>query len=147
MAEHGMQVFSMWDPDDPMRSVDLFVDNPIDFEELWRRSEIVPLGNTTARVASIPDLIRLKRIAAGPRTSSTSRRSRRSSGARRAMGDRTRAERDEWNASWAAHRREQRRRVLVATPAQRLAALEEMIELAHRTGALPRRTSPWGHRR
>jgi hypothetical protein len=66
MAEHGMQVFSMWDPGDPMRSVDLFVDNPIDFEELWRRSETVPLGDTTARVASIPDLIRLKRIAGRP---------------------------------------------------------------------------------
>lgn len=31
---------------------------------------------------------------------------------------------------------------LEATPAQRLAWLEEMIELAHRTGALPRPRPP-----
>lgn len=66
MAERGMQVFSMWDPTEPMRSVDLFVDNPIDFEELWDRSELIPLVGTAARVASIPDLIRLKRLAGRP---------------------------------------------------------------------------------
>ena len=66
IAEQGMQVFSMWDPTDPMRSVDLFVDNPIDFEELWARSELVPLVGATARVVSIPDLIRLKRLAGRP---------------------------------------------------------------------------------
>lgn len=66
IAERGMRVFSMWDPEDPMRVVDLFVENPIDFEELWSRSEDVPLSGTTARVASIPDLIRLKRLAGRP---------------------------------------------------------------------------------
>lgn len=66
MAEQGMQVFSMSDPANPMRSVDLFVDNPIDFDELWTRSELVPLVETAARVASIPDLIRLKRLAGRP---------------------------------------------------------------------------------
>ncbi|HEX6231464.1 MAG TPA: hypothetical protein VF029_07095 [Actinomycetota bacterium] len=65
-AERGMEVFSMWDPTDPMRVVDLFVDNPIDFEELWARSEQVRLVGTAARVASIPDLIRLKRLAGRP---------------------------------------------------------------------------------
>lgn len=66
MAEQGMQVFSMWDPANPMRSVDLFVDNPVDFESLWGRSELVSLAGTTARVASIPDLIQLKRLAGRP---------------------------------------------------------------------------------
>ncbi len=65
-AERGMRVFSMWDPAEPMRAVDLFVENPIEFEELWDRSEVVPLGGTTARVASIPDLIHLKRLAGRP---------------------------------------------------------------------------------
>jgi len=46
-------------------------------------------------------------------------------------------------AGWEEHRREQLARGLAATPAQRLAWLEEMIKLAHRTGALPRRRDPW----
>ena len=47
--------------------------------------------------------------------------------------------RDEWGAGWEAHRREQMILALRATPAQRLAWLEEVIALAYRTGALPRR--------
>ncbi len=66
IAEQGMQVFSMWDPGNPLRSVDLFVHNPIDFQELWSRSELVDLGGITARIASIPDLIALKGLAGRP---------------------------------------------------------------------------------
>jgi len=66
ISEHGMTVFSMWDPDDPLRSVDIFVEHPIDFEELWARSVVVDIDGTPARVASIADLIRLKRIADRP---------------------------------------------------------------------------------
>jgi hypothetical protein len=64
--EKGMTVFSMWDPADPLRSVDLFVENPIDFEELWSGAEAIDLDGTPTRIASIPDLIRLKRIAGRP---------------------------------------------------------------------------------
>lgn len=64
--EAGMKVFSMWDPHDPLRSVDVFAENPIDFEELWRRSEPVAIGDTRTRIASIADLIQLKRLAARP---------------------------------------------------------------------------------
>jgi hypothetical protein len=56
----------MWDPENSLRSVDLFVDNPIDFEELWARSEVLTLTGTTVRVASIPDLIRMKKLAGRP---------------------------------------------------------------------------------
>jgi hypothetical protein len=47
--------------------------------------------------------------------------------------------------SWEERRREQWTLGLSATPAQRLAWLEGMIELAHKAGALPRqRQDPWG---
>ena len=66
IRDRGMQVFSMVDPSDPMRVVDLFVSHPIPFEELWSRSEEIHLTGTTVRVASIPDLIRMKRQAGRP---------------------------------------------------------------------------------
>jgi len=47
--------------------------------------------------------------------------------------------RDEWGTGWEAHRIHQMTLALRATPAQRLAWLEEAIALAHRAGALPRR--------
>ena len=64
--ENDMLVFSMVDPEDPVHQVDLFVEEPIEFDALWSRSEVVSLGRTTARIASIGDLVRMKRAAARP---------------------------------------------------------------------------------
>jgi len=66
IRERGMQVFSMHDPANPMRVVDLFVNHPIPFEDLWSRSVMMELRDTKVRVASIPDLIRLKRLSGRP---------------------------------------------------------------------------------
>jgi hypothetical protein len=66
IAEKGMQVFTMIDPGNPMRAVDLFVESPFPFDELWRRSDIMMLGRIEVRVASIPDLIAMKRRADRP---------------------------------------------------------------------------------
>jgi predicted nucleotidyltransferase len=66
IRDRGMQVFSMFDPSNPMRVVDLFVDHPLPFEDLWARSANFELQDTTVRVASIPDLIHLKRLAGRP---------------------------------------------------------------------------------
>jgi predicted nucleotidyltransferase len=60
VRDRGMQVFSMVDPANPMRLVDLFVEHPIPFEELWSRSREFDLMGTPVRVASIQDLIRMK---------------------------------------------------------------------------------------
>lgn len=64
--EKNMLVFSMRDPKDDFRRVDLFVEEPIEFSELLERSVLQPLESTTARVASIPDLIELKSRAGRP---------------------------------------------------------------------------------
>ncbi|HEV7731356.1 MAG TPA: nucleotidyl transferase AbiEii/AbiGii toxin family protein [Candidatus Binatia bacterium] len=65
-SEKGMRVFSLRDPANPLREVDLFVESPIAFEALWGRSEAMDLGTVTVRVASIPDLITLKKMAGRP---------------------------------------------------------------------------------
>jgi hypothetical protein len=44
-----------------------------------------------------------------------------------------------WTGTWQGHRTQQRRAWLAATPAQRLAWLEDAIAVAHQSGALPRR--------
>ena len=124
-----MRVFSMWDPANPMREVDLFVEHPIDFDELWNRSEIINLSHTVARIASIPDLIRLKRLAGRPQDLADIEMA----------GDEDRETLpDDWGAGWEAHRIHQLTLALRATPAQRLAWLEEMIVLAYQVGALPK---------
>jgi hypothetical protein len=66
IVEKNMRVFTMIDPTSPLRQVDLFVEPPLPFDELWRRSEILDLGGYTVRVAAIEDLIAMKRNAGRP---------------------------------------------------------------------------------
>ena len=62
VREKSMRVFTLEDPSNPMLQVDLFVENPIDFGEIWNRAEEMSIGPIRLKVASIPDLIRLKRM-------------------------------------------------------------------------------------
>ena len=64
--EKQMQVFALVDPSNPMRSVDLFVETPIPFDDLWARGELISLTGTEIRLAAIPDLIAMKRLAGRP---------------------------------------------------------------------------------
>ncbi len=64
--EKGMRVFPMHDPANSLRRVDLFVEHPIDFEELWAKSEVVEAQGVSIRIASIPHLIDMKRQAGRP---------------------------------------------------------------------------------
>jgi hypothetical protein len=66
VREKGMRVFTFLDPANPMLLVDCFADDELPFEGLWRRATLVSLRSTTVRVASIPDLIELKRRAGRP---------------------------------------------------------------------------------
>ena len=69
IAERGMTVFNLCDPNDPLLSVDLFVEPPIPFEDLWRRSKLIELPTGDVRVASIDDLIEMKRMTGRPQDS------------------------------------------------------------------------------
>ncbi len=66
VREKNMSVFTMLDPANPMRQVDLFVEPPIDFAALWSRAETVELEHTQVRVACLADLIEMKQIAGRP---------------------------------------------------------------------------------
>ena len=61
VATQNLVVFSLADPDDPFRRVDIFAEDQIPFEDLWARSKPVRLGSISVRVAAIDDLIAMKR--------------------------------------------------------------------------------------
>ncbi len=63
IKEKGMQVFSLFHPAEPRWVVDLFVDSPIDFAELHQRSVTKKIEGVSVEVASIDDLIAMKRLA------------------------------------------------------------------------------------
>ena len=67
LRDKGMQVFSLFHPDNPILSVDVFTNHPIEFDRLFDRSDACDVGDVPVRVASIPDLIFLKRLADRPR--------------------------------------------------------------------------------
>ena len=63
IKEKGMQVFSLFHPAEPRWVVDLFVDSPIDFPGLYERSVTREIKGVPVSVASIDDLITMKRQA------------------------------------------------------------------------------------
>ncbi len=66
IEEKNMLVFQMCDPKDARRNVDLFVEAPLDFEEMWDRSVRLRIDDVVVRVASIRDLIAMKQVAGRP---------------------------------------------------------------------------------
>jgi len=65
VREKGMLVFSLR-PRTGVPMVDLFLEHPLPFDELWARSVVVSMRGVPVRVASIDDLIALKRQAGRP---------------------------------------------------------------------------------
>ncbi len=61
--ERNMLVFQLWDPANPTRSVDVFVREPIAFEQLWNEADDKELQGAHFKVASIRHLIQMKRDA------------------------------------------------------------------------------------
>ncbi|MBA3345918.1 MAG: hypothetical protein H0T44_11605 [Gemmatimonadales bacterium] len=65
VRDKGMLVFSLR-PTSGVPMVDLFLEHPIPFEQLWARSLVVAMRGVPVRIASIDDLITLKRQAGRP---------------------------------------------------------------------------------
>lgn len=58
-----MQVFQLWDPANPERSVDVFVREPLDFSAMLAAAVIKDLDGVPIPVASIPHLVAMKQAA------------------------------------------------------------------------------------
>jgi len=66
IREKGLTVFSFWSDAMPGLEVDLFVQEPMDFESAYGRAVEVDLDATWATVAAIDDLIRMKEASGRP---------------------------------------------------------------------------------
>lgn len=58
-----MKALSLHDGQKPPMVIDILAESPIDFDDLYRRSKLIRLDATSVRIASIADLIALKRLA------------------------------------------------------------------------------------
>jgi hypothetical protein len=67
IEEKGLTVFSLWSPDHPATEIDLFVEEPFPFEEVFARATRVDLGAHYVTVAGVADLVELKRRADRPK--------------------------------------------------------------------------------
>jgi len=59
----SMVVFTWLNPTRPYEEIDVFLDNPINFPLAFSRKTSLPLQDFTVLIASVPDLIALKRLA------------------------------------------------------------------------------------
>lgn len=66
IEEKNMLVFQMCDPKDARRNVDLFVEAPMDFEQMWARAVRLRIDDVVVPVAAIRDLIAMKQSAGRP---------------------------------------------------------------------------------
>jgi hypothetical protein len=67
IEEKRLTVLSLWSEELPLTDVDLFVAEPFPFAPAFSRALRANLGSVTVSVASLEDLIALKRAAARPK--------------------------------------------------------------------------------
>ncbi len=65
-TERNVMVFSLYDPTDPFREVDLFTASPLPWEELRAQATVLDLAGSLVPVASIEHLLVMKRTAGRP---------------------------------------------------------------------------------
>lgn len=67
VRDKGLTVFSLWSPYWPGTEIDLFVEEPFAFDEAYARALRVALDGVTVTVASLDDLVLMKRRAGRPK--------------------------------------------------------------------------------
>ena len=67
IKEKGAVVFTCIDVKRPFKRIDIFLSNPIDFEETYSRRELMTIGGIKLSVISIDDLIKMKASTGRPR--------------------------------------------------------------------------------
>ncbi|GMV42785.1 MAG: hypothetical protein AMXMBFR64_45010 [Myxococcales bacterium] len=67
VRDTGLTVFSLWSPSFPGTEVDRFVTEPFDFDEAYARALHITLDEVAVSVASVDDLITMKRRAGRPK--------------------------------------------------------------------------------
>jgi predicted nucleotidyltransferase len=65
--EKNLQVFSLWHSQKPGFEIDIFVEPPLPFEDLYEHAVRAKIGSTDVAIAAIDDLIAMKRAAGRPR--------------------------------------------------------------------------------
>jgi hypothetical protein len=63
IEEKNMLVFTLWSPSGDGLQIDIFAKEPFDFASAYARAEMVEIEDAVIAVASIIDLIAMKRIA------------------------------------------------------------------------------------
>lgn len=66
VEQRNLQVFSFYDPSDPLREVDVFATEPIPLGELLADARVVTIGGVPVPVASRRHLVAMKRHAGRP---------------------------------------------------------------------------------
>lgn len=66
IEEKNLQVFSLWHPGKPLFTLDIFIEEPFPFEEAYQRATRAFVGDYVIPVASIDDVIAMKRRAGRP---------------------------------------------------------------------------------
>lgn len=63
IKEKGMKVFSIYNPKKEAEHVDIMTETYLDFDKAYKNKKMISANNIKISLASIPDLIRLKKIA------------------------------------------------------------------------------------
>jgi predicted nucleotidyltransferase len=66
VRQKQLTVFSLWSASHPALEVDLFVEEPFDFDAVYARAIRVRLDRTEATLINLDDLLALKRLAGRP---------------------------------------------------------------------------------